>query len=185
VNVPAWMFVSGLTLTFLYCVLNSNTRLWPLWSQTSAAGTTDSWMCLWRCGSWRMHCSQCCFDNNYIPSTPVPFLGLTDPVPSPTMDVMENTETEQVTDMVCEGFIRPGSVSCSWTWDRTPRDKENHTCLSLAKTWTHVHYRGSSPWDSCHQIKENGQQSHVLDHSTAFPIELIPVWGENSEIPRG
>jgi hypothetical protein len=134
VNVHAWMLVSGLTLRFLHCVLNSNTRLCPLWSQTSAAGTTESWMCLWRwrCSSWGMGCSQCCFDNIYIPSTPVPFQELMDLVPSPTMDMMENTETAHVTDKVCEGFIRPGLVSCTWNWDRTPRDKENHTCQSPA-----------------------------------------------------
>jgi hypothetical protein len=123
-NVPAWMFMSGLTLRFLHCVLNITTGLCPLWSQNSASWTTDSWTYLWRwrCASWGRCCSQYCFDNIYIPSTPVPFLGLTDPVPSATTDVMENPEKAQVTDMVCEGFIRPGPVSCSWTWDRTPRD---------------------------------------------------------------
>jgi hypothetical protein len=75
-NVPAEKFVSGLTLRFLHCALNSNTVLCPLWSQTSPAGTTDPWTCLWRwrCGSWVMGCSHCCFHNIYALSTPGPFL---------------------------------------------------------------------------------------------------------------
>jgi hypothetical protein len=76
-RVPAGRFVSGLTLRFLHCVLNSNIGLCPLWPQTSTAGTTYSWTCLsrWRCGSWGMGCSQCCFHNIYIPIHSKPFPG--------------------------------------------------------------------------------------------------------------
>jgi hypothetical protein len=43
------------------CFLHSNAQLCLLWSQSSDAWRTRSWMCLWkwRCSSWGMSCSKC------------------------------------------------------------------------------------------------------------------------------
>jgi hypothetical protein len=57
-------------------------------------------------------------------------------------------------------------------------------------TVSHLHHNlpmdpsvtsGHSPFWSTHQEQENTQQSHLLDHSPAFPRDLSLVWEECCE----
>jgi hypothetical protein len=59
------------------CLLHSNTRLCHLWSQSSIAGSTGSWMYLlsWWLDSWGMDCFRYSHFYRYTLSTAVPSLS--------------------------------------------------------------------------------------------------------------
>jgi hypothetical protein len=133
-----------------------------------------------------MGCNQGCFHNIYAPSTPGPFLEA-DRSSASLQDVRENPEAAHVTHSVCECFTGQVLSPAVVPGTEHPQTRRITFVRHLPKNlvWTDMQHWRHSPWDSCHQVKENNQQSHVLDHSPAFLIELILVWGERYEIPRG
>ena len=72
---------------------------------------------------------------------------------------------------VCQGVTISEPHISSFTWDRTPVDKESQT-LSVTCSHSHPHRPVSAPetlaLGSCHQAEEKAPQPRLLDHSSAF-----------------
>jgi hypothetical protein len=138
------------------------------------------------CGFWGMDCNKCIHHTVCTPSTPGSVLGAGRSMPSGKDWLGWSKQTQHKWGL--------GSVTASPVQVMAPAAAHGTGHLGTQRIITVSHMKsqfhgpmwdtGSLTLGNCHQDHEKTQQSHLLNHRSAFPRILSSVWGEICEIPQ-